>query len=169
MSEVAKRIYNSVRRIYRPSYAALNVATAVAYYLFFGFLIRYQDYGIFLVNVPAYLEYAVIITASVLLTISVYSIRNTRRNKAKFTASSVSAVTLILGGVLGGCGCAEPLLMGFAALGISSTTLFSLNSLISSFSVQVFFAMAAVNIAIIVYYLNKLSKQSCIVKPKKSK
>ena len=134
MSKFIGRVYESLKRIYRPRYAVLNAAAAIAYYFLFSFLIRYQNYGILLVNVPAYLEYSMIATASVLLTISVYSIRNTRRNHARFTASSASAASLLFGGMFGGCGCAAPLIMGLATLGISSSSLFSVNALIAVYS-----------------------------------
>ncbi|MCL5427620.1 MAG: hypothetical protein M1321_00340 [Candidatus Marsarchaeota archaeon] len=169
MSSVSDRMYASLRGIYRPRYMALNIAVAILYYYVFSFLIRYQNYGILLVNVPAYLEYAMIATASVLLTISVYSIRNTLRNRAKVTASSLSAVTLVLGGALGGCGCAQPLIMGLAAFGISSSSLFSANAVLTSYTAQIFIAMIAVNVALTLYYLNKLSTSSCRIRPAKKR
>ncbi len=154
----------SIRAIYQPKYMLANIAALAVYYFVFNFLIRYQDYGIFLVNVPTYLIYAMIASASVLLTISVYSINNTRRNQAKFTASSVSAVALFLGSMFGGCGCAEPLIMGLAAFGISSGSLFSVNAIMTVYSIQIFYVLILFNLVFVVYYLNKLSKPSCALK-----
>ncbi len=163
---IATRIHGSLRRIYRPRYLALNIVAAIVYYFAFQFLIKYQNYGILLVNVPAYLEYVLIATASVLLTISVYSIRNTRKNQAKLSASSLSIAALVLGGVFGGCGCAEPLIFGLTAFGISSASLFSANAVLTALAAQIFWAIIIANLALIFYYLNKLSKPVCMVRPK---
>ncbi len=166
MNGFFSRILGTLKNIYlrHPRYIALNAAAAVAYYLLFTFLIRYQNYGIFLLSVPWYLVYAMIFTASMLLTISVYSVRNTRRNRAEFTASTASAATLVIAGVLGGCGCSESLVFGLAALGISSSSLFSADAILVSVSVQISAALLAVNVLILLYYLNKLSKPSCAIR-----
>jgi len=169
MPGFASRAYASIRHIYSPRYIALNIAAAVIYYFIFGFLIRYQNYGILLISVPVLLVYAVIASASVLLTVSVFSIHNTRRNQAKVAASSLSAVTLVVGGVLGGCGCAEPLIFGLGTLGISSSTLFSVNAVLTAYASQIFIAMVLVNLILILYYLNKLSKPACMVRPRARK
>lgn len=159
IKSLASRLYTSVKSVYLSRYLALNIAVAVVYYLLFSFLIRYQNYGIFLVTVPLWLEYATIISSSILLTLSVYLIYHTKRKLAELSTGSVSIVTIILSGVFGGCGCAAPLLAGLATIGISSSeALFNLSIQISEVVVPIFGFLVILNIALAIYYLSAISK-----------
>ena len=94
--------------IYRPRYVVLNIAAFVVYYYAYLELIAYQNLGVFLSNVSEGLLYALVLTSSMLLTIAVYSIRNTRNNRASVSATTLGTVATLFGGVIGGCGCSVP-------------------------------------------------------------
>ena len=167
MRRIAKSIAESFVRIYRqPKYIILSIFIAVVYYCVLTFLIRYQNYGILLVTLPTYLIYLLIATSAVLLTLSVYSFRNTRKNMAEVSASSVGTVAVLVGGLIGGCGCAEPLVLGLSVLGLSISTTTALDYVLTIYSTAIFCIMIIANAAVILYYLNKFSKPSCRIKPK---
>jgi hypothetical protein len=147
--------------IYRPRYVALNIASALVYYLVYFELIAYQNLGVFLSNVSEDLLYALVLTSSVLLTVAVYSIRNTRNNRASVSGTTLGTVATIFGGVIGGCGCSVPVISSLAVLGLSASEVVSLNNFLADYQNEIFGLMVAVNVAVIVYYLFRLSSTSC--------
>ncbi len=151
------RLYKGLRQVYAPRYLALNLVLIGIYYLVFDFLIRYQNYGLFLSAVPVYIEYLTILTASILLTVSIYEIYHVKRQLEELSAGSASIITLILSSVFGGCGCATPIIFGLTALGISSTELFSVNAILSGYIIWIFYVLLVVNAVLILYYLNRIS------------
>ncbi len=160
----------TLRAVYSPKYVLLNAVAAAAYYAVAYELVRLQNYGIFLLlDVPAYLFYLLVASSSVLLTISVYAAFNTRRNRAEFTASSLGTATAVLAGVVSGCGCSAPLLLGLTALGLSAGGLFSASVFLTNTAVWLFAAMILINLGVITYYMNKLHSASCRLQPKKPK
>jgi hypothetical protein len=162
------RIYNTIKEIYRrPKYILLNLLALLAYYYLFNYLIRAQQYGIFLVTIPIYLVYLLVLTSSVALTIGIYSIRNTRNNGAKEVSTGISAVTTLAGGIVGGCGCTEPLILGLTVVGLSTSDTFALVNFISANQAIIFSAMIVINLFVVVYYLNKLSEPSCEIKKRR--
>lgn len=162
------RIYNTIKEIYRrPKYIILNILALLAYYFLFSYLIRIQQYGIFLITIPIILVYLLVLTSSIALTIGIYSIRNTRNNEAKEISTGVSAVTTLAAGVVGGCGCTEPIIFGLTVFGLSTTDTFALANFISTNQAIIFSAMIVINLFVVVYYLNKLSEPSCEIKKRR--
>jgi hypothetical protein len=155
------RLYGSLRSIYRPRYMILNLAVAAIYYYAFIYLVKLQNQGVLLFSIPMTVIYALVITSSILFTIAIYSINNTRRNQAKVSASTLGVATTIAGGVIGGCGCSAPLIFGLTAIGVSASSITPLYLFLADNSVPLFSALVLVNLAVIVYYLNKLSTASC--------
>jgi hypothetical protein len=165
----ARRMYTSLRSIYSPGYIVLNLIFVFVYYLVFTFIIRAQDYGILLLNVPQYLVWILVISSSILFTIAVYSIRNTVRNQAKFSASTLGAVTTVAGGVVNGCGCSAPIIFSLSAIGLSSSQLIGLDDFLSQYSLALVGILVIINLVVILYYLNKLSNPSCKIAGRKRK
>jgi len=163
-------MYRTLRKIYTWKYFAVNIAAFVLYYLIARYLITYQEKVFLIVNPYLfYLMYILILSASITLTIAIYSIGNTRRNIAKLTASSVSAVTALFGSVIVSCGCAVPILFSLAAIGVSSAGLITLNNFFSRYAIELVVTFIFLNLLLIIYYLNKLSKPSCEIRKKKRK
>ncbi len=163
-------IKNTVIKIYkRPRYILLNIASIIVYYYIFTILISYQNYGILLIELPISLIYAMILLSSILFTISIYAIKNTIKNQAKITGSATSIITILFGGVIGGCGCAAPIIYGLTAIGISLSTTSYMAYIINDYITQIFLVVLLIDTILILYYLNKLSYASCRVKTKKNK
>ena len=98
------------------------------------------------------------------LTIALYSASNTRKNSAKISATSVSAATTLFGGVISGCGCQAAILFNVLAVGVGSGEATLINTIVSENAPIVFLALIALNLSVIVYYLQKLSKPACRIK-----
>ncbi len=156
---------STLKSIYKPKYILLNLVVFAVYYLLIRSIVVAQE-KVFLIVNPFlyYMIYPLAITSSILLTIAVYSIGNTRRNMAKVTASGLSAVTALLGSVIVSCGCAVPILFSLAAIGISSADIIYLNDFFSAYSVELVLIFIFLNLFLTIYYLNKLSKPSCRIK-----
>ncbi len=168
--EFAANIKKTLKTIYiKPRYILLNVISFLVYYYIFASLISYQNYGILLIELPIYLIYVMIGLSSILFTISIYSIKNTIKNQAKISGSSISVITMLLGSFVGGCGCAAPLLYGLSAIGISLSTTSTLAYFINAYVIWIFYAMIFIDAIVIFYYLNKLSERKCVIKKKKQR
>ncbi len=166
-------IKNVLKRIYtKPVYIAVNIVAAVVYYLIYEYLLSIQTHGLSVdINLPpAYLVYLLVITSSMLLTIAVFSIKNSRNNQAKVSATFTGTFTAAFGGVLGGCGCTSPLLFGILApLGLGSQFV-SFDMFFINYQVELFTAFILINIGLAAYYLNKLANPKCALKrPKHEK
>jgi hypothetical protein len=149
--------------IYRPKYLVVNIVALVVYYYAYFELISYQNLGVFLSNVSEDLLYSLVLTSSVLLTISIYSIRNTRNNRASISGTTLGTVATLFGGVIGGCGCSVPVISSLAVVGLSASEVVSLNNFLADYQNQIFGFMVVANLAVIVYYLFRLSTASCKV------
>lgn len=155
-------VLSTLRKIYTRKYIAVNIIVFVAYYLLARYLIISQEKVFLIVNpLLFYLMYVLILSASITLTIAIYSIGNTRRNMAKFTATGVSAITALVGSVIVSCGCAVPILFSLAAIGISSAGIIALNDFFSKYALFLVLTFIFLNLLLTIYYLNKLSKPHC--------
>jgi len=156
----------SIKAIYKPKYILLNIAIAILYYFLIAYLLSIQQQGIPITSVPVNLIYILAITTSITFTIAIYSIFNTIRNNAKISATSTSVISAVLGGVLAGCGCQAAILFGVlsVALGAGEATL--INTIATENATLLFSAMIIINLFVIGYYLNKLSKPVCKIKTK---
>jgi hypothetical protein len=154
----------SLRDIYKPKYIALNIAIAVAYYFVIKYLLSIQQQGIPITSVPVYLVYLLVATSSVTFTIAIYSITNTRRNNAKVSASSVSAVTTLAGGVLAGCSCQAAILFNVLAISVGTGEATLINTIVGEKAPLIFGIMIILNIFVAGYYIEKLSHPKCRLK-----
>ena len=165
MSFLARQRLPSMLRIlvavYKPKYLLLNIVAFIGYYYVYYALISYQNYGLFLNNIPYGLLYSLVLTSSILITIAVYSIRNTRNNKARTTGTTAGTAVTLLAGVIGGCGCEAPLVLNLAVIGLSASEVVSLNNFLTGYQIQIFEVMIIVNVAVVIYYLYRLSSPSC--------
>ncbi len=161
------RVYHTLRGIYsNPTYVAANIIALVVYYFVFVYLIKIQEEGVFLVTIPPYLIYLLVITSSIVFTIGIYSIRNTRRNQAKELSTGVGTATALVGGVIGGCGCVEPLLLNLSIFGLNTSQTFALLDFVSGAQIWILWLMIVINSFVALYYLNKLSKPACEIRRK---
>jgi uncharacterized protein YqgC (DUF456 family) len=156
------RFWTSLRDVYRPKYILLNITLLPVYFVVYFALIAYQNGGDPSSVLPLYWIGGLVLTSSVLATIAIYSIRNTTNNKARVSASTWGTAAAIVGGVIGGCGCGAPLLLNLViVLGMSAGEAIALNNFLIDHQDPIFLALIAINIGVIVYYLNRLSTSAC--------
>ena len=164
MQSKAGAMYLSLRSIYKPKYILLNAALAVVLYFVFNGILSYQQQGVPLYDYPIYLEYALVASSSIVMTIAVFSAANTRNNSAKVSASAAGTVTALAGAVFSGCGCSASLLFSLSAFALSSAQIFALDNFIVANQAPLLLIMIVINLFVAIYYLNKLSRPSCRVK-----
>ncbi len=158
------------RSIYKPKYAAINIVTFVLYYFIMRAIILADNPIILFANTFAqYAFYGVAITSSVLITVAIYSVYNTRNNNAKVSATASSGITAVVGSLAVGCGCGFSVLSSLAVLGLSSGEIISLNSVLADYQTPLLILALAANLILIAYYGNKLSKPSCRIKSQNEK
>lgn len=153
-----------LKRIYRPEFILLNAAFAFMYYLMLTGLLSIQQQGVPFTPVPIALIYTLAISSSVPLTIAIYSISNTQRNRAKVSASASSVLTTVAGGIFAGCGCQAALLTGILALFTTSGEALSISTLAAENAQLLFVSLIVINIFVVAYYLNRLSKPMCRIR-----
>ncbi len=114
-----------------PFYIAVGIAAIAVYYELFHYMITSSNEGIFLVTVPLYMVYALILTAAVLLTTSIYAVGKSLRIKyAGAEGGILSIFTSSVGGLVVGCSCYAPIFssvlyaVGFGTLQVSSAISF---------------------------------------------
>lgn len=157
-------IVKSLKDIYKPKYIALNAAIAIAYYFVIRYLLTIQQDGIPITTVPVYLLYLLVVASSVTFTIAIYAILNTRRNNARISATSVSAVTTLAGGILSGCGCQAAILFNVLAVSIGAGQATLINTIATENAPLIFAIMIVINLFVSEYYLEKLSHPKCRLK-----
>lgn len=156
--------YKTLRGIYNPRYIALNLIAALVYYGLYKLLINIKlGLNAPLVLVPDYIVYILIFTSSVLLTFAVYVSKNRKRSSKIEGRAAVASgtVTTFAGGLVAVCGCTPSLTLGLFVTFLSVPSAYALNNFISVNQIPLFFAVIAINLIMITYYVNKLSKSHC--------
>ena len=152
------KFYYTLRKIYKPKYIVLTIFLGIFYAAAFWYLAYIQGGNSVMLVVPIYLIFLLIASSSILTTIAIYSIKNTRRNNAKIFGTATSGGTILLGSGL--CGCTTTFLPTIAFfVGASTPTVFVLTSFLKNYSVEVISVSIAINVIFIAYYLNKLSNR----------
>ena len=150
------KFYDTLREIYSPKYIGLTIALGIAYSVAFWYLAYIQGGNAVMLYIPTYLIFLLIASSSILTTIAIYSIKNTRRNNAKMSGPATSASTVLLGSGL--CGCTTTLLPTIAlALGVSTPTVYAFSSFLKNYSIEIISMLIILNTVVLAYYLNKLS------------
>ncbi len=153
---------STIKTVYRPRYILLNALFAAIYYYLMLYLVIIQKGTLFFI-IPPILIYSLVLTSSVMMTIAVYAIRNTRNNKAKFSASGMGAGSVVVGSALCGCAYSFPILIA-TTLGVSFDGLLALKSFLVSYGVPLFSLLVVLNFLVIMYYLSRLSAQECRIR-----
>ena len=166
-------VYGMFKALYvrKPKYIALNVAAFLIYYFVMRGIVL-SDNRIILFNntVSEYLFYLIAITSSVIVTLAVYAAFNTRNNKAKVSAPVSGSAIALAGSFAVSCGCSFSALSYLAVIGLSTGSIISLDTTIANYETPLMLAALILNIVILGYYANKLSKPACAIRQtKKSK
>ena len=145
-------LYSSSRTI------VINSLFLVVYSLFFYLVIRYSNFGYFLLTIPLALLLLFVASSSVLATVAVRFIWLSAARR-RFLALAPSPTALVVGSVVASCACNIPVLgpvlyfLGLNALAVSSVI-----SFIAQYQVYIVSAIVLVNAASTYYYLRLISR-----------
>lgn len=146
-------------RIFRhPAYIAIAAVSATLFFYLFRYLTAVNNHGIFLIFIPIYVVYALVLTSGILFSISVFAIAHSIASRRLGEIGGIEGVLLpSLGGLVASCGCAFPLLESiFLFFGINAFEAVGIVSVINSYQIWIIAAMVLVNLATIYYYLGKI-------------
>jgi hypothetical protein len=157
-----RRRLASIRAVFsRPEHIGIAVIGAVIYYLLFYFLITQSDHGVFLLTIPAYMIYLLVITSGILLSISIFSIRSLRRSKIKngAPASFLSVAMPAASGVIAGCSCEVPILGSILyPLGLNVFAVSGIISAIAVYGPALIAVFIAANLLSIYYLSGRIAR-----------
>ena len=150
----AKRLVTIVTK---PIYLAVLIVAAIIYYYVFYYLITSSNYGLFLLTIPVYLLYALVITSALLLTIAVSSIHGGIKYGRAITGSVSGSIILLAGGTIASCACTVPIFVSLLyILGATVADVTLINFYISTYQLYILGALILANLALIYHYLGKL-------------
>lgn len=148
--------------IYRsPKYVVLSVIAAAAYYEVFAYFVSLNNFGIVIFSAPVYLVYLLAITASLLLTITIYSVSLRLRQgmQASSPAGLLASITTIVGGTVAGCACQAPILYNLLYfVGLNAFEASGVVTLLIAYSVEINSFLILLNLAAAYLLLSKISK-----------
>ncbi len=127
-----KMRYVFLKRIFfSPIMILVFAVIAILYYFLIHFLITASSHGLFLITLPSYFIYVLALTSSLLMTISIYQIHISLKNRLLAAGEgATSAITTIAGGLITSCGCSSPILstilygIGVNIIGVSGAISF---------------------------------------------
>lgn len=142
-------------------YAMLCLIIFTVYYLVFRYLITSSNDGLVLITIPSYLVFALIGSASILLTLSVHSffliLPHNRKNGVP--SGIFSSFSVFIGGIAAGCACQAPILYGFLYfVGLNSLEASGLVTSFADHEVAIIEAMVAINMILIVLFSRRIQK-----------
>lgn len=150
----AKRL---VAIVTKPIYLAVLIVAAIIYYYVFYYLITSSNYGLFLLTIPVYLLYALVITSALLLTIAVSSIHGGIKYGRAITGSVSGSIILLAGGTIASCACTVPIFVSLLyILGATVADVTLINFYISTYQLYILGALILANLALIYHYLGRL-------------
>lgn len=146
----------AIRKVYTLKYVVLNLVMLIIYYKIIELIIAAQQFGIDFYVVPISLIYLLAITSSILMTIGIYAMINSKSG-SKYGGPVPGTATAIFGGIIGGCGCQGAAFYSILALAVGGGEATLLNTVVAEHISLVFVAMALVNLVLAAYYLNRIS------------
>lgn len=148
--------------IYRsPKYVLLTVFAAGLYYLLFNYFVSLENYGLVIYSEPAYLVYLLSLSASVLLTITVYtlSLRLRRGLRTSSRAGLLASLSTVVGGCITGCACQAPILYSIVYFfGLNAFEASGVVTLFVAHDSEINAALVLLNVAVAFRLLSKISR-----------
>lgn len=151
-------LYRSLRTVYgKSAYMALNLLILLAYYEIVERILAIQQFGIVIATAPVSLILSLVLTSSILLTIAIYTIVESRKGRrAGYRAAGSSCAVTVLGGVMSGCGCQGAILYSALAIVVGSGEAYAINTIFTEHIALVLAALTIFNITFIVYSLSRV-------------
>ncbi|MDE1865269.1 MAG: hypothetical protein KGH94_01355 [Candidatus Micrarchaeota archaeon] len=150
-------ILGSLRSVYSSGYIVLNLLIILAYYLVVEKLLSIQQFGVVFSTAPEYLILSLVLTSSMLLTIGVHTIFESRKVRGLgYEDAGVSCATAVIGGIMSGCGCQGAILYSGLTIILGSGEAYAVNTVFSEHIGLILAALTIFNIVLIVYSLGKV-------------
>ena len=151
----------------------LTLAGGVLYYFLFEYLVSLNNYGIVIFYVPIYLVYLLSLTASLLLTVTVYAFSSRIRQGAGIVPSRglVGSISAAVGGCVGGCACQAPILYNiFYLIGLNAFEASGVVTLIASYQTELNVLLILLNAVMTNSILSKVPLTTALgTKPRNEK
>lgn len=143
-----------------PFYIFITALAIIAYYELFYYVILTGNKGLFLVTVPIYLVYALVLSASVLLALSIFAVAHSIRAKyAGAEGSLLSIVTASLGDLVVGCSCYAPILSSVMyAVGFGTLAVGDAISFLGDYQTWFVVVFIVANLIFIYYQLGRITR-----------
>ena len=159
----------SLKAMYSATYFLLNIVLFLLYYYVINAILAMQQQGIAISTVPQYAIFLLAISGSMLFTVAIYGFFRTKSINAKYSGTAGGSITMVLGGVISGCGCHAAILYSILAFAIGGSSAYAANLYISHYAAFVFGILIAFNIALFIYYTNKTYAANCALHNKRNK
>lgn len=152
------KFYKNLRKVYSLRYILLNLIIILVYYLAVEKILSIQQFGVVFFTAPASLIISLVVTSSVLLTIAVYTILESRKaKKIGYEEAASSCATAVVGGIMSGCGCQGAILYSALAIIFGSGEAYAINTVFSEHIGLILAALTIFNIVLIAYSLGRVS------------
>lgn len=153
-----RRLVTASRIFGHSAYVAIAAASSVLLFYLFRYLIAVNNHGIFLLLIPIYIVYALVVTSGILFSISLFAIAHSVASRRIGEIGGIEGIIIpSLGGLVASCGCAFPLLESiFLFFGINAFDAVGIISVVNAYQLWILIAMILVNLATIYYYLGKI-------------
>ena len=141
----------------RKLYIAIAAAGSLLFYYLFYYLVAAENYGAFILFIPVYLLYALVLTSGVLFAISVFTVANSIASRRLGVEGSIVGVLMpSIGGMVASCACAFPIMTSVLLFfGVNTLEAAGIISIVNSYQSWIMLAMIAANLAMIYYYLGR--------------
>jgi hypothetical protein len=148
-------------RVYRNrKFLLLNICIGVVYYFLYQYLIFLSTQGILVQSVPAYLVYLLALSASVVITLSVYSVsqRLPRKKIVRGASSGVlGTASIVVAGITAGCACQAPILYNILYfVGLNTLEASSFVAMVNFYQIEIILALIAINVVLAYLTLSRI-------------
>lgn len=152
------RLTTASRIFSRPAYLAIAAVASILFFYLFRYLVEANNHGIFLVLIPMYVIYALVITSGVILSISLFAVADSVASRRLGEIGGIDGIVIpAIGGLVAGCGCAFPLLESILLfIGVNALQAAGIASAINSYQIWILLAMITLNAILIYYYLGRI-------------
>ncbi|MDE1825639.1 MAG: hypothetical protein KGH61_00500 [Candidatus Micrarchaeota archaeon] len=137
---------------------ATTAVFAIAYYFMINYVISLNaPAGFVIITTPPILIYLLALSAAVLISISIESIRLSLSRIRNESTGALSVLTMLAGGVIAGCNCEVPVLSSILyLLALNGTAVSSIIAIVGDYQNYIFVLLIVLNVALSYYSLSRL-------------
>jgi len=135
-----------------------NGAFFAAYYIVFYEAIVRSNAGFFLLTIPYYLFFLLVLASSILATVAISYLRVSRR-KRSLTGVAQSPISVAVGAIVASCACSIPLIGPVLYfIGLNAIEVSGVISFLASYQEIIIEAIVVLDAVGIIYYLRLMSR-----------